>query len=198
MTELSHTVVHVIDDEASMRIAVKRHLSAAGYAVRTYESAGEFLVADSDRGHGAILLDLHLGGPDGLALQAALNRRACTLPVIFMTAFGDVGKAVQAMKAGAADFIEKPFEGHVLLAALKRALCGHDLCEGRSIAGISLDDRERKVLQRVITGWRTKQIAAELHLSERTIKSCRADLMKKLGATSFPQLVLKAEHLRLD
>ncbi|MBN3752306.1 response regulator transcription factor [Paraburkholderia sp. Tr-20389] len=198
MTETGKTVVHVIDDDPSMRSALTRLLQAAGYSVNCYQSAGEFLVADPEDQAGAILIDLELGGPDGLALQGALNRRARALPVIFMSAFGDVTRAVQAMKAGAVDFLEKPFEAKALLTALQRALCTRNAVESPPMTqSVCLEDREQMVLQRVAIGRRTKQIAVELGLSERTIKSCRAELMKKLGATSFPQLILKAEHLRL-
>jgi FixJ family two-component response regulator len=193
-------VVHVVDDDEAMRVALMRLLAAAGYAPRAYASAGEFLIAADDAPTGCLLLDLHMPGPDGLALFEALRRRGCDLPTVFLTGRGDIASGVRAMKAGASDFLTKPVPGDTLLAAVRAALDDdtprraqrdHERVLGQRIA--SLDERERRVLQRVLEGALTKQIAYELAVSERTVKACRAAVMRKMGATTLPELVRLAQ-----
>jgi FixJ family two-component response regulator len=193
-------VVHVVDDDEAMRVALMRLLAAAGYAPRAYASAGEFLIAADDALTGCLLLDLHMPGPDGLALFEALRRRGCDLPTVFLTGRGDIASGVRAMKAGASDFLTKPVPGDTLLAAVRAALDDdtprraqrdHERALGQRIA--SLDERERRVLQRVLEGALTKQIAYELAVSERTVKACRAAVMRKMGATTLPAVVRLAQ-----
>lgn len=204
MNSNSTKTIHVVEDDASMRLALKRLLESAGYPVRAYASAGEFLVSEPGEWAGCLLVDLELGGPSGLDLQQALLRQPCALPVIFMSAYSDVPKTVQAMKAGAVDFLVKPFERQALLEALERALDSimaepqaRPAPSPASVPGITLGERERTVLKGIVAGRLNKQIAAELGLSERTIKSCRAELMRKVGAGSLAELVRRTEGLSL-
>ena len=190
-------VVHVVDDDSAMRTALARLLSAAGYAPRCYASAGDFLIEAGDRPTGCLLLDLQMPGPDGLALLEALRRRGCAIPAVFLSGEGDIPSSVRALKTGASDFLTKPVQGPVLLAALEAALKG-TTAEGPAAVpaageargpGLALTDRERTVLRGVLDGALNKQIAAQLGVSERTVKSCRAELMRKLGARSLVDLV---------
>ena len=194
----SARTIHVVEDDVSMRTALKRLLSSAGYSVRDYASAGEFLVSEPGEWSGCLLVDLELGGPSGLDLQQALRRQPRALPVVFMSAYSDVPRTVQAMKAGAVDFLVKPFERQTLLNALEAALdIGAEEPHVRAscASGLNLGERERTVLRGIVAGRRNKQIAADLGLSERTIKSCRAELMRKFGADSLADLLRRADGL---
>jgi FixJ family two-component response regulator len=192
-------VVHIVDDDASMRTALTRLLTLAGYLVKSYASAGEFLVAEPDTLPGCLVLDLDLPGPDGLELQHAMQRQGNTMPVVFISAHHDIPSTVLAIKAGACDFLLKPIDAHALLAAIESALAlaavappGETSSESRTA---DLTDREQAVLRGVVAGRLNKQIAAELALSERTIKTCRADLMRKLNAHSLAELVRLSEPM---
>jgi len=194
--------VHVVDDDESMRVALIRLLAAAGYAPRGYGSAGEFLIAADDAPTGCLILDLHMPGPDGLELYEALRRRGIDLPTVFLSGRGDIPSSVRALKAGASDFLTKPVQSETLLAALQSALATDAprraaLERKRRIEQCyaSLDARERAVLARVVQGALTKQIAHELGVSERTVKACRAGVMRKMGAKSLPELVRLADGL---
>lgn len=196
MTGNAEIVVHIVDDDAGIRRALARLLGAAGYATRSYGSAGEFLIAEPDARTGCLLLDLHLPGPNGLDLQEALRRQGRSLPVVFLSGRGDIASSVRALKGGASDFLTKPVQGEVLLAAVQAALAtdAPQRAERERRQALaqrfgSLNERERAVLSRVVQGWLTKQIAAELGVSERTVKACRAEVMGKLGAASLPDLV---------
>jgi FixJ family two-component response regulator len=196
------TTVHIVDDDDSMRVALARLLSAAGYATRSYASAGDFLISAGDAPSGCLVLDLHMPGPDGLALQAALRQRGLTLPTVFLSGRGDIASSVRALKGGASDFLTKPVQADLLLAAIRSALDTdapqraerqrQSLLEQRYA---SLSERERTVLRQVVRGVLTKQIAEDLGLSERTVKSCRAALMDKLGVASLPDLVRLSARL---
>jgi FixJ family two-component response regulator len=199
MTDALRPTVHVVDDDASMRTSLARLLQAAGYAVRVYASAGEFLVAEPADGLACMLLDLSLPGPSGLELQQALGRRGPAMPIVFMSACADIPSTVQAIKGGARDFLVKPVVTETLLAAIESALAVaaapsiHDP-QAERLASL-LTDRELVVLRGIAAGRLNKQLAADLGLSERTIKSCRADVMRKLGAHSFAELVRLAAPL---
>lgn len=195
--EHQNAVIHVVDDDAAMRTALKRLLHGAGYDVRDYASAGEYLVSEPDTRAGCLLLDLELGGPNGLELQQALLRRPQALPVVFMSAYGDVPRTVKAMKAGAVDFLVKPFDRRALFDALDAALASaaREAAAPLDRPSVDLGEREKAVLRGVVAGLRNKQIAAQLGLSERTIKSCRAGLMHKCEATSLAELLRRAEWL---
>lgn len=188
--------VHIVDDDDSMRSALSRLFSAAGYAPRAYASAGEFLIALEAVPSGCLILDLHMPGPDGLALFDALHRRGIDLPTIFLTGRGDIPSSVRALKSGASDFLTKPVSSDTLLEAVRTALEADtpkraERAQRERLAKVQeqLTARERAVLQRVLQGALTKQIAWELGVSERTIKACRAAVMRKMGARSLPDLV---------
>ena len=195
--------IHIVDDDASFQVAVARLLRATHYEVRTYANAGDFLLRSLDDAPGCILLDLSMPGPSGLALQEALASRPDTLPIIFMSGHADVPATVQAMKAGAVDFLIKPVKREALLDAVRRALArdaesraARDRLNALRARYNSLTPREIDVLEQVVCGKMNKEIAAELGASERTIKSHRAQVMQKLNVASVAELVRIADALR--
>ena len=200
---MSVPVVHVVEDDEPMRTAVARLLRATGYEVRTYASAGDFLLAPPEPVPGCLLLDLQMPGPSGLELQQALQRHPVSLPVVFLTGRGDVSSSVRAMKAGAVDFLTKPVEPAELLKAVEAAL-ERDRAARTRREGIddvqaryaSLTARERSVLDHVVAGAPNKQIARALGITERTVKMHRAQVMAKMHAGSVAELVRSAEQLK--
>jgi FixJ family two-component response regulator len=197
-------VIRVVDDDEAFRTAVSRMLKAAGYEVRAYASAGDFLLSEEDSVPGCVLLDLRMPGPDGLDLQAAIGKRANPLPVVFLTAHGDVVASVRAMKGGAEDFLTKPVRKERLLEAIRGALVrdGERRAERERVRETrrryeALSPRERAVLQHVVSGRLNKQIAAAIGASERTVKAHRARVMTKMGASSVAELVRSADRLAL-
>jgi RNA polymerase sigma factor (sigma-70 family) len=197
-------IVHVVDDDDSLRKAVTRLLHAAGYDVRAYASAGDFALAsrENDR-RGCVLLDVRMPGPSGLDLQEALAKEDEPLPVIFLTAHGDVPTSVRAMKAGAVDFLTKPIKRDALLSAVRTALArdlrshtSHEQRRDLRIRFAKLTPRERNVFELVVAGNLNKQIAAELGMAERTVKAHRAQVMAKMQATSLAELVHLADKMQ--
>jgi len=191
-------VIHLIDDDDGVRQSLAFSLSTSGLAVRAYESAVTFLDALPVQ-PGVIVSDIRMPGIDGLELQRRLNTLRVTLPVIIMTGHADVRLAVEAMKAGAVDFIEKPFDDEVLLAAIRTALDRYDKTGHREaeIAQVrarldSLSSREREVLQGLLAGHPNKTIAYDLKLSARTVEVHRANVMTKMAAGSLSDLVRMA------
>lgn len=182
-------VVHVVDDDPSVREALRRLLEQAGYAVRAHASAGDFMLDAPDPRPACLLLDMELHGPSGLDLQRALARERRLLPIVFMSAYSDVPRTVQAIQHGAHDFLVKPVERDVLLAAIESALAAGVAAPAGAAADVLLTERERTVLRQVAAGRLNREIGAELGLSERTIKTCRAAVMHKLGARSLAELV---------
>jgi FixJ family two-component response regulator len=196
-------MVFVVDDDASMRRSLERLLRSFGYAVEGYASAAAFLARPPASGIACLVLDLRMPGMDGLDLQGRLAARGDDLPVVFVSGHGDVPSSVRAMKAGALDFLTKPFDESVLRAAIERALDWHG--ERRaSRAGLdalrarfeTLTPREREVSREVAEGRLNKQIAERLGTSEKTIKVHRARVMEKLGARSVVELVRIVDRLR--
>jgi FixJ family two-component response regulator len=196
-------IIHVVDDDESFQTAIARLLRAAGYDVRIYANVGNFLLARLDEAPGCILLDVRMPGFNGLDLQEALAMRTDTLPIIFLSGYGDVPSTVRAMKAGAIDFLTKPVQRQPLLDAIQNALA-HDAGERvhkeqlknwRACYG-TLTTREVEVFERVIVGKMNKEIAGELSAAERTIKAHRAQVMKKMQAASLAELVHIADQLR--
>jgi len=196
-------LIHVVDDDDSLRSALQRLLAAAGYRVKAYASAGEFLLDPPADAPGCLLLDLRMPGPSGLDLQEALVRHGIRLPVIFLSGHGDLATGVRAMKAGAVDFLSKPVEREPLLAAVARAL-ELDAAQ-RAASGVDrelrarfamLTAREREVFELVAAGRLNKQIADALGIAERTVKAQRAQVMAKLGAANAAELGRIAAQLR--
>ena len=188
--------VHVVDDDAGLRDSLRLLLEASGLSVATYETATEFFSATTDLAGGCLLTDIRMPGLDGLELQEQLAARPVRLPVIVMTGHGDVPLAVRAMKAGAVDFLERPFTDVQLLTAVGRALeQSREARElGRLTAEVSrmiaqLTPREREVLAMLIGGSSTKEIASRLGTSPRTIEVHRGRVFEKLRAGSLPDLV---------
>lgn len=195
-------VIHVVDDDTSLRTALERLLTEAGYSVKAYASAGDFLLA-APHAPGCIVLDLNMPGPSGLDLQDGLARSGSALPIIFLTGHGDVTHGVRAMKAGAIDFLQKPVESELLLKAIEVAIArgsareaeAHQLQTLRARYA-ALTRRERDILAHVVAGRLNKQIAYDLALAERTVKLARASLMTKMQARTVPELVRTAEVLK--
>jgi FixJ family two-component response regulator len=194
--------VHVVEDDASLRTALVRLLGAAGFEARAYASAGEFLVADRGDAPGCLLLDVALPGLSGLELQAALAREHDPIPIVFLTGHGDIPMSVDAMKAGAVDFLTKPVKRERLLSAVDEALARDAQKRERGVRSDTvrshyerLTARERDVFDRVIRGKLNKQIACEIGTSVRTVKAHRAQVMRKMEVTSVADLVHAAAAL---
>ena len=185
-------VVHIIDDEDGVRRSAAFMLKTAGYAVRPWPSGVEFLKAVRHVETGCILLDIRMPEMDGLEVQQALLERGVTMPVIVLTGHGDVTIAVKAMKAGAVDFLEKPFETEVLLDAIERSFSRLDsekdvkvrAADAEVVLG-ALSPREREVLEGLAQGYPNKTIAYDLGISPRTVEVHRANIMTKLQARSL-------------
>lgn len=192
---IAAALIHVVDDDESMRAALLDLLGAAGYEARGYPSTGDFLLYPVPDRAGCVLLDVRMPGPSGLDLQEALQRQGVALPVIFLTGHADVATSVRAMKAGAVDFLEKPVARDTLLAALAKALerdavqrAARDETRRHATRLSVLTPRERDVFDRIVTGRLNKQIADELGIGLRTVKAYRAQLMDKLGVNSAAEL----------
>jgi FixJ family two-component response regulator len=196
--------VHIVDDDDGMRRALRRLFEAAGFTVLTYAS-GETLLASPELDEpGCIVLDLQMPGLDGLELQKRLAERAPTLPVVFLTGHGNIASSVHAMKAGAADFLEKSAPGTDLLAAVNQALQEHRLHRAEydrdaalkaKVGGLT--ERESQVFALMVRGKRNKQIAYEIGTSERTVKAHRRNILEKLDVRSFAEAVTVADRLGL-
>ena len=195
----SNDIVHVIDDDTDVRQSLAFLLSTAGFAVRVHESASAFLQILSEVQEGCIVTDVRMPGVDGIELQRRLAADGVKLPVIVMTGHGDIALAVDAMKAGAIDFIEKPFDDDVLIAAIKTALARRAGDRERHARAAEvrdrmklLSERERQVMEGLIAGKPNKIIAYELGISARTVEIYRANVMTKMQADSLSALVRMA------
>lgn len=193
---MNNAIVHVIDDDEAMRDSLSFLLETAGYGSCAYESAAAFLAAISTLSPGCIITDIRMPEMSGMELVQRLHERGVSHPVIVITGHADVPMAVEAMKAGVVDFIEKPFDDEVLLLAVRRALArGTDQQaerEARSevLARIeTLSGRERDVLDGLVSGRGNKVIALDLGISPRTVEIYRANLMTKMGASGLSDLV---------
>jgi two-component system response regulator FixJ len=192
-------VVHVIDDDEAMRESLAFLLNAVGMEVRTYESAKGFLDVAPKVEAGCVITDVRMPGLSGVDLLRRLRELKLGIPVIVITGHGDVPLAVEAMKIGALDFLEKPFDDEVLLASVRSALNQLDQDQRRQgkrneierrLAALS--NRERDVLEGLVSGHANKQIAYDLGISPRTIEIYRANLMTKMQAASLSDLVRMA------
>ncbi len=195
-------LVHVVDDDLSVREALSSLLRSVGLAVRTYASAADFLAAPREPGVACLVLDVRMPGMTGTELQQALARAGDDIPIIFITAHGDIPMAVRAMKEGAAEFLPKPFRDEDLLGAIDTALARaraarkeHGEVDEIRRKYASLTAREKEVIAYVIKGALNKQAAAELGVSEMTVKVHRHNVMRKMGAASIPDLVRMMERL---
>jgi FixJ family two-component response regulator len=197
--------VFVIDDDPSMRRALDTLLRSVALDVHLFSSAQEFMHAKRPESPGCLVLDVRLPGMSGLAFQQELTKVGIALPIIFISGHGDVPMTVRAMKAGAVEFLTKPFDDQVLLDAIFAAI-ERDRARRRDAASLAdlsaryrtLTEREREVLQLVVTGRANKQIAAELKLSLVTVKVHRGQVMRKMQAKSIAELVRMADRLDLS
>jgi FixJ family two-component response regulator len=188
--------VAIVDDDPGVRDSLTVLLNAAGYQTREYATAESFLREPLEGNPGCAILDLRLPGMDGLALQAEMGRRGFALPVILITAHGDVASARQALRTGAVDFLEKPIDNDELLAAVKGAIEGRDRAQLERAADAratlllgSLTQREREVYDRIVRGMHNREIAVDLGISPRTVEVHRARVMAKLKARRLADLL---------
>jgi FixJ family two-component response regulator len=201
---MSAPTVHVVDDDELVRAALSNLLRAAGYAVQSHGSAAEFLAAVPKRSPGCLVVDVLMPGLNGLELQAELVRRESAMPVVIVSAHGDVPMTVSAMKAGAVDFLTKPVDKVKLLSAVKEALSRTaDAGDAGEVQALrrrceSLTPREKEIYRRVAAGLLNKQIADVLGTSERTVKTHRARVMEKMQARTLAELVHMATLLKLQ
>ena len=193
-------MVYIVDDDASVRKSLTRLVAAAGYGVRAFASAREYLDRESSTGPSCLVLVVRMPGLTGLDLQEALAGAQHRPAIVFITGHGDIAMGVTAMKAGAVDFLTKPFEGKDLLDAIHRALAKdtRDIGAEARVAEIrervkTLTPRETEVFALVVTGMLNKQIAAELGVVEKTVKVHRARVMEKMRAGSVAELVRLAD-----
>jgi two-component system response regulator FixJ len=201
---LSNATVFVIDDDPGLRRALAQLFETEQLAVCTFESAQAFLEAYDPRCPGCLLVDVRMPEMSGLELQRQLEERNIELPVVFMTAYADVKTSVRAMKGGAVDFVEKPFNEQALLEAIHGALAknrkeraSHDVLAEAQARVATLTERERQVLEQVIRGKTSRDIAEAWGISEKTIKVHRGRVMEKMGAESIPHLVVLAQQAGL-
>jgi two-component system response regulator FixJ len=189
--------VYIVDDDEAIRDSLSVMLETRGFAVRAFGSARAFLGALNPAWQGCVLLDIKMPGMDGRELQRELAGRGCRLPIVFITGHGDVPIAVEAMKAGAADFIEKPLDPALLEASVRRLLEGPGAAEDNAKSEIAarhlrLTRREKEVLLLVVRGLQNKQIAHEFDISPRTVELHRARVMEKMQARNLPALTRMA------
>lgn len=193
---INHVTICVIDDDGAFRDSLRFLLESAGYTVAAYESGNSFLTSQDMEHIGCILLDVRMTGMSGLELQNELKQRAIPAPIIFLTGHGDVPMAVEAIKRGAFEFIEKPVNDAILLGMIERAL-QHDADTRRARARqlsaaarlATLSPREYEVMERVVAGKPNKVIAEDLGISVKTVEAHRARMMMKTGADSIAELV---------
>jgi len=198
----ANATVFVIDDDAAMRDSLKDLIRSVGLRVELFASAQDFLRSEHPDVPGCLVLDVRMPGLSGLDLQRRLADAGLTIPIIFISGHGDIPMTVRALKAGALEFLTKPFRDQDLLDAIQQAL-DRD-CQARDERAVtealrrrlaSLTPSERKVMARVVAGMLNKEIAAELGTSETTVKTHRHHVMEKMGANSLPDLVRMADRL---
>jgi len=198
-------MVFVVDDDPLVRESLQDLLNSAGFTVRTFGSASEFIRSKRPDVAACLILDVQLPDRSGLDLQTELVKSAIEIPIVFLTGHGDIPMSVQAMKAGAVEFLTKPFHKEPLFNAVKEALArdGEDRKQRSDTLELrrrleTLTPRERQVLALVVTGLLNKQIAAELGTTDMTVKAHRGRVMRKMGAGSLADLVRMAEKLKIS
>ena len=204
MGELRPTVL-VVDDDALVRKALRELFESVGLQVTVFQSTQEFLRAERPNVPCCLVLDVRLPGQSGLEFQRELNERNIALPIVFLTGHGDVPMSVRAMKAGAIEFLTKPFREQELLDAVQVAI-DHDRSTRQDAELLTelrrrfdaLTPRERTIMALVMAGWRNKQIAGEIKISEATVKVHRTNLMRKMQAMSLADLIVMAGKLGLS
>jgi FixJ family two-component response regulator len=197
--------IYIVDDDQSVRDALSSLFRSVGYKVQLYGATADFIQAQRADGNSCLVLDIRLPGASGLDLQSHLNREQIPIPVIFMTGHGDIPMSVRAMKAGAIDFLAKPFRDQDMLDAVANALEADRKrrASDGSVAAVraafeTLTSREREIMTFVTAGLMNKQVAGNLGLSEITVKIHRASVMKKMGCQTLADLVRMASLLGLD
>lgn len=197
---LADDFIAIVEDDAALRDALERLLRSEGLAARGFASAEDFLAADE--APRCLVLDLRLPGMSGMDLLSALRQRQMRAPIVMITGHGDIPQAVAAVKAGAFDFIEKPYDPDALMAVLRKALDTNRAAQdGPAVAEIAgradaLSPREREVMDRVVNGQPNKVIAAALQISPRTVEVYRANVMSKMQAKNLTDLVTMVLRLR--
>jgi len=192
----STATVYLVDDDEAVRSALRLLLKSAGYVTASFDSAQEYLSCYSTEQPGCLVLDVRMPGMSGLELQQELNRRGAIIPVIFISGHGDIPMAVEAIHAGAFDFLQKPFKDQELLDRVAKALATDALLRAQHIEAASVQEllatltpREHEVLGMVVAGKPNKIMAADLNLSQRTVEVHRARVMEKMHVRSLAQLV---------
>jgi FixJ family two-component response regulator len=198
----SNAIVAIVDDDSSVRQGLARLIRSVGWRVETFASAEEFLDRSRPEAPGCLVLDLQLPDLSGLDLQKRMAEAGLETPIVFLTGHGDIPATVQAMKAGAIEFLTKPVDEENLLKAIEEAIerdrrTRKQNADLRELRGRyeSLTPREQGIMQRVISGLLNKQIAAELEITEDTVKFHRGHIMRKMRADSLADLVRMAENL---
>jgi FixJ family two-component response regulator len=196
------TVIAVVDDDPSVRQGLQRLIRSFGWHAETFASAQEFLARPTAQAPSCLVLDLQLPGLSGLDLQKQMAESGLEIPIVFLTGHGNIPSSVQAMKAGAVEFLTKPFDEEDLLKAIREAIERDRLIRDRRADMLqlntryeSLTAREQEVMRQVIAGLLNKQIAAELNVTEDTVKFHRGNMMRKMQADSLPDLVRMGESL---
>ena len=200
----SDAIIAIVDDDASVREGLHSLIRSAGWRVEAFVSAQEFLNRLGAEAPSCLILDLHLPGLSGLDLQERMAKVGLEIPIVFLTGHGDIPASVQAMKAGAVEFLTKPLDEQKLLQAIREALerdrrTRQQHAETRELRERydTLTAREREVMHQVVSGLLNKQIAGELNITEFTVKIHRGHVMRKMRADSLPDLVRMAESLRI-
>lgn len=198
MRKTQEQTVFVVDDDAAVRDSIQELVESVGLRAEGYASALAFLDVFQPQRRGCLVLDVRMAAMSGLVLQERLSELGSRMPVIVLTSHGDVPMAVQAMKAGAVDFIQKPYREQALLDSINAALALDAAARRSSGAADDLDqrlaaltEREREVLNQILSGWTSKEIARELGVSPRTVEAHRQNLLRKLGIGTVKELMLR-------